>query len=301
MLEHDEINNPADSEANKIEKSDLLESTSNISQSFADLKVDTNKNIDDEARTDDSKGILISVNDVDFSEKFEKEGDANFVRQPIGDRWQLSHPSVNLSGQWELIVSNEWKKDYDVYLASMGYNIFLRKVALTVIQLTKEEILHWNANTPTNDCSCDDDVSNEIASYEKERRLRILSTNPKGTWDRTYISSGATNPLGNHSSEPQEYQKIILPIKTANGDPGESECWWERNGTVHRSWIRNAPQGDYESLRYLEEGSEGNIYVCESYFYEKKNEDSFSPTIPEKANATAQITWRFQRKIEESV
>lgn len=307
MLQNEEVERDKN-EKNEIEKSHVFEEKSNLSQSFADLTVETNETIDNEVKRSSTSETLFSSNEDSSPERVEKEAYEKSFRQSVDDRWQISHPSVNLTGEWELIVSSEWKKDYDTYLTCMGYNIFQRKVAVTVIHLTREEIFHWNESNPIDKSLCDDGVDDEILLYEKERRLRIVSINPKGKWDRTFISSGATspgssaaanysNPLCSHSSVSEEYQRIILPMKIASGDLGETESWWERNGTAHRSWIRNTPKGDYESLRYFEEGSEGNIYVCESYFYEKiKNEADLITATSEKPHATAQITWRFQRK-----
>ena len=52
---------------------------------------------------------------------------------------------------------------------------------------------------------------------------------------------------------------------------------------VASRWKENGG-GDFESIRYIEEGSEGNVLVCESIFHLK---DSNKPK--------AVVKWRFQR------
>ena len=42
--------------------------------------------------------------------------------------------------------------------------------------------------------------------------------------------------------------------------------------------------GDFESLRYFEEGSDGNVLVCESFFWPK-----------DSSKEKAVVKWRFQR------
>eukprot|EP00594_Rhizosolenia_setigera_P020255 CAMPEP_0178961088 /NCGR_PEP_ID=MMETSP0789-20121207/13449_1 /TAXON_ID=3005 /ORGANISM="Rhizosolenia setigera, Strain CCMP 1694" /LENGTH=232 /DNA_ID=CAMNT_0020644757 /DNA_START=902 /DNA_END=1600 /DNA_ORIENTATION=+ len=87
---------------------------------------------------------------------------------PRGLRWAISNSSVDLSGNWVLAVSPEWKNEYDLYLQSLGINIFVRKISLSVIHGTKEETIQ----------------------IENGLELKIISVNPKGKWERTLISSG---------------------------------------------------------------------------------------------------------------
>lgn len=176
---------------------------------------------------------------------------------PRGLRWAISNSSVDLSGSWVLAVSPEWKDEYDLYLQSLGINMFVRKIALSVIHRTKEETIQ----------------------IENGLELKIISVNPKGKWERTLISSGS-------SLENDEYEPLVHQIKNANGDDCEAESWWEDQGKVHHSWMRGGPSGDYQSIRYLE--NNGNFYICESYFYKRK-----SDLVSSKP--TGKVVWRFER------
>eukprot|EP00594_Rhizosolenia_setigera_P007139 CAMPEP_0178953114 /NCGR_PEP_ID=MMETSP0789-20121207/8234_1 /TAXON_ID=3005 /ORGANISM="Rhizosolenia setigera, Strain CCMP 1694" /LENGTH=198 /DNA_ID=CAMNT_0020634327 /DNA_START=264 /DNA_END=860 /DNA_ORIENTATION=+ len=176
---------------------------------------------------------------------------------PRGLRWSISNSSVDLSGNWVLAVSSEWKDQYDLYLQSLGINSFVRKIALMMIHRTKEETVQT----------------------ENGLELKIISSNPKGTWERTLISSGS-------SLENDKFEPLFHQIKNANGDECEAESWWEDQGKVHHSWMRGGPSGDYQSIRYLEDN--GKFYICESYFYERKSGSISS-------NPTGKIIWRFER------
>lgn len=76
-------------------------------------------------------------------------------------------------------------------------------------------------------------------------------------------------------------------IKTADSEDVDAEAWWEERGTKHRSWLRGGKKyggGDFESLRYLADGSGGDVLVCESIFHPK-----------DASKQKAAVTWRFQR------
>lgn len=157
--------------------------------------------------------------------------------------------NTDLSGKWELNVSEDFKKDYDKYLQDLGQPALVRSVALSIIGMTAEEI------TQTND----------------GRELNIRGRNVRGNWERTLVTSTEDNPT-------------IVPIVTADNEEVRSECWWEENSTVHRSWLRGVNKyggGDFESKRYLD----GDVLVCESVFHPK-----------DKSKEKASVIWRFQKQ-----
>jgi hypothetical protein len=153
----------------------------------------------------------------------------------VGDRWAVS--TVDLSGEWEIVVSDEFKQQYDKYLALLGQPVLIRSVALSIVGLTTEETVQRNDG----------------------RELFIRGRNVRGCWERSLTSSGAdeTSP---------EYEAVRVPIVTADSETVYSEAWWEDGGTVHRSWLRGVQKyggGDFESRRYLD----GDMLVCESTFH----------------------------------
>lgn len=173
-----------------------------------------------------------------------------------GDRWAISAPKVDISGKWNLIVTDEFKEEYDKYLTLLGQPFLVRSVALTIVGLTTEE----------------------TAQSEKGKKLLIKGTNVRGVWERTLVASGADGKVS-------AYTPIRTPIETADGEEVEAEAWWEERGTVHRSWMRGVKKyggGDFESKRYLEDN--GEILVCESTFH---------PI--DETREKARVTWRFKR------
>eukprot|EP00550_Attheya_septentrionalis_P007752 CAMPEP_0198281996 /NCGR_PEP_ID=MMETSP1449-20131203/1870_1 /TAXON_ID=420275 /ORGANISM="Attheya septentrionalis, Strain CCMP2084" /LENGTH=492 /DNA_ID=CAMNT_0043978053 /DNA_START=106 /DNA_END=1581 /DNA_ORIENTATION=+ len=158
---------------------------------------------------------------------------------PVGDRWAIASPETDLSGKWKVIVSEEFKKEYDEFLQGLGQPMIVRTVALSIIGLTSEE----------------------TEQGDEGRTFFIHGTNARGVWERTLVSSGA-------DCESSTYHALHIPIVTADSEHIEAEAWWEKGGTVHRSWMRGGKKyggGDFESLRYLEQ--DGDVYVCESIFH----------------------------------
>jgi len=179
---------------------------------------------------------------------------------PNGDRWAISALDVDLSGKWELVVTNDFKKHYDKYLERLGQPRLVRSVALSspVISQTMEEIIQT-------DCG---------------RSLLIRGKNVRGTWDRTLEASGA-------ALNEDDYTPLKVPIQTVDGEQVESEAWWEEEGTVHTSWMRGVTMyggGSFFSRRYFEEVGDETLYVCESSFVfnDPKKEDNG-------------LTWKFRR------
>mmetsp|Transcript_16188 Transcript_16188/g.34215 ORF Transcript_16188/g.34215 Transcript_16188/m.34215 type:complete len:600 (+) Transcript_16188:64-1863(+) len=182
------------------------------------------------------------------------------------ERWAVSAPSVDLTGEWTLIADDNFKTEYDAYLKSLGFSGITRRVACGLIARTTEATKHSNNG----------------------RELYLKGTNPKGAWERTLTSSGYpdfdTQP---EKKEGEDYSHVKTSIKTADSEDVDAEAWWEDRGTKHRSWLRGGKKyggGDFESLRYVEEGSDGKVLVCESFFH---------PSDPSKKKAV--VNWRFQR------
>ena len=87
--------------------------------------------------------------------------------------------------------------------------------------------------------------------------------------------------------EGSDYNHMRTSITTADAEDVDAEAWWEDRGTKHRSWLRGGKKyggGNFESLRYIEQGSDGNILVCESIFH---------PNDAGKKKAI--VKWRFNR------
>lgn len=247
----------------------------NSSISLDEIKsTETLSNKDNEQ---DSTSFLESADEIPVEEKNAEEDtgetnkapendipDVTEVTSPKGTRWAVCSSDVDLTGKWTVITSAEWKTDYDLYLKALGINGFKRKIASAVIHLNKEELIQ----------------------SKQGKNLLIRSINPKGTWERTCIASGTE--VGK-----DEYEPFHTKMKSAVGEPVESESWWEQEGKVHHSWNRGAPAGDYEALRYLEPADNGegeDVYVCESIFYERGKNGKVST---EKSGS---ITWRFRRE-----
>lgn len=181
--------------------------------------------------------------------------------EPTGDRWAIAAPGVDLTGDWKLVVSDEFKKDYDEYLKQLGQPFLVRSVALTLIGVTTEQ----------------------TEQKEDGRTLFIRGTNARGIWERTLITSGA-DKLND------QYTALHVPVDTADDERVEAEAWWEDDGKVHISWMRGISKyggGDFESRRYLDDG--GKVLVCESVFHPNETD-----------RQDAGITWRFVKTGETS-
>ena len=187
------------------------------------------------------------------------------VTCPIGDRWAISAPGIDLSGKWELIITKEFKKEYDIYLGRLGQPKLVRSVALSapVIGKTFEELIQTDSG----------------------RSLFIHGVNIRGTWDRTLVTSGT-------SLTDKDFIPLQVPITTVDSEPVEAESWWEDQGRVHMSYLRGVTMyggGSFVSRRYFEEKNEDEdvVYACESSFV-------FNDTKKEPNS----LTWRFHRQKE---
>jgi hypothetical protein len=162
---------------------------------------------------------------------------ATLSNKPVGSRWAVAADDVNLSGNWEVVVTDEFKKDYDLYLTELGQPLLVRSVALGIISLTTEF----------------------VEQAQGGKSLLIRGKNVRGTWDRTLVASGTEPGL-------DTYTPLQIPVMSADSEKVEAESWWEDNGRSHVSWLRGVKKyggGAFESRRYLN----GDEYVCESTFH----------------------------------
>jgi hypothetical protein len=157
--------------------------------------------------------------------------------KPVGTRWAVAAPDVDLTGDWEVIVTDEFKKEYDQYLTELGQPMLVRSVALGIISLTTE-------------------VTKQT---DNGKALLIRGKNVRGIWDRTLVSSGSEIGM-------DEFTPLVVPVMSADSEEVEAESWWEADGHVHVSWLRGVKKyggGAFESRRYLD----GDTYVCGSTFH----------------------------------
>jgi len=244
-------------EENKVVDSDdlILDSRK---KDTSDDEVNAKDTIDTDSTIQDTKGdTLIQEEDKGKEEKVSNV--SGIISLPKGEKWAVSSPDVDLSGKWKIIVSDEFKKDYDLYLTNLGQPSLVRSIAVSIVDMTTEEVIQ----------------------SDNGRALSIKGKNLRGVWDRTLLASGSD--LDVEHRENDVHMKI--PLVTADKENVEAEAWWENNGTVHRSWLRGIKKyggGDFESRRYLIDG--GKKLVCESEFH---------PQARDKENAV--ITWIFER------
>ena len=130
------------------------------------------------------------------------------------ERWAMSAPNVDLSGEWTLIADDSFKAEYDAYLKQLGFNGITRKVACSLIARTTEE----------------------TKQIDNGRELYLKGTNPKGAWERTLTASGYPDfeTEADHV-EGEDYNHHKTSIKTADSEDVDAEAWWEEKGTKHRS------------------------------------------------------------------
>ena len=207
---------------------------------------------------------------------------------PRGDRWSISASDVDLTGEWKLVVTDEFKAEYDGYLKKLGQAKLVRDVALAVVGKTTEDLIQT----------------------DRGKSVVLTSNNARGTWRRTFISSGTDEWSDDNDDDTDglDFERLQIPIKTADGETVQAEAWWEDQGRVHVSWMRGVRKyggGDFEGRRYLQhEGIKTDneksaatndndkvtnnattYYICES---------SFHPNDPRKG--INRITWKFERQ-----
>lgn len=199
-------------------------------------------------------------------------------KEKHSDKWAIAAPNVDLSGEWSLLVTDEFKKQYDNYLQLLDQPAFVRSVALSIVGMTIEE----------------------TRQSHQGRNLFIRGRNARGVWERTLQTT--MDESTNENNTNNAYKPTHYPIVTADNEQVIAETWWEAQGTKHRSWLRGVSKyggGSFESLRYLEEPTrrakdatsptsrqqQEDVLVCESTFH---------PNDP--AREKAKVTWRFQRR-----
>jgi hypothetical protein len=176
--------------------------------------------------------------------------------KPKGDRWQVAAPDIDMTGDWEVIVTDKFKHEYDKYLLELGQPMLVRSVAMGIIGQTTEE----------------------TKQTDNGKSLLIRGRNLRGVWDRTLVASGTD--IGH-----DEYEPLQIPVMSADSEQVKAESWWEEEGTVHVSWLRGVTKyggGAFESRRYLDDN--GDTYVCESTFHPNN-----------KKKGPLSLTWRFRR------
>lgn len=159
--------------------------------------------------------------------------------KPSGDRWAVAAPGVDLTGHWQLLATDEFKKEYGDYLTELSQPLFVRSAALSIIGFTTEETKQLDGG----------------------KALLIRGKNIRGIWDRTLVASGSEVGI-------DEFTPLHVPIMTADSELVEAETWWENEGTLHVSWLRGVAKyggGEFESRRYLED----DVYVCKTTFHRK--------------------------------
>lgn len=184
-------------------------------------------------------GTVGSTSTTEPTMPMTKSGVVSMNQKPTGKRWAVAAPGVDLTGDWELIVTDQFKQDYDRYLAELGQPILVRSVALGIISLTTE-------------------VTKQT---DMGKSLLIRGQNVRGTWDRTLVASGTDVGV-------DDFTPLQIPVMSADSEKVEAESWWEDDGRVHVSWLRGVTKyggGAFESRRYLD----GDTYVCESTFHPK--------------------------------
>lgn len=151
------------------------------------------------------------------------------------DRSETAASTTDLTGTWRLMVTSDFKQQYDKYLKGLGQPMLVRSVAISIIGMTTEE----------------------TRQDDNGRSLWIKGTNPRGVWERILRSS---------VDDIERFE-----IQTIDNETVQAEAWWDENGSRHRSWLRGVSKyggGSFESVRYLESP---DVLVCESAFYPDNN------------------------------
>ena len=198
-------------------------------------------------------------------EKLSKDSKISKIsKNPKGNRWAVAAPGVDLTGHWSLIVTDEFKRDYDRYLEGLQQPFLVRSMAVGLLSMTTDE----------------------CKQTDNGKSLLIHGRNARGIWDRTLVASGTEVGV-------TKFTPLSVPVMSAESEQVLAESWWEANGTVHVSWLRGVNKyggGAFESRRYLE--NNGQIYVCETTFHRQDADKDDDDDI--------KITWRFRRQAETS-
>lgn len=204
--------------------------------------------------------------DISASDMIEEYVEQEMWVPPFGKRWAISAPGVDLTGKWKLIISEQFKTDYDDFLASLDQPFLVRAAAMICVANTREK----------------------TKQAESGRSLKIKGINAKGVWERTLVTSGSDADSTLEPGPDGKYKHDRIQIVTADATPEKvmAESWWEEGGTMHVSWTLGVTKyggGAFESRRYLE--NDGNVYVCESTFHPN-----------DKAKKPSYLKWKFLRE-----
>ncbi len=133
--------------------------------------------------------------------------------------------TVDFTGNWTLIVDDNFKSEYDSYLRKLGQPMLVRTLAEAVIGSTKEEVIQ----------------------NDEGKELYIRGMNVRGSWERTLEASEMD--VGNDVVVVEEEEEggsttvhaveghVLKPMITADEEEVEVASWWEDGGKVHRSWV----------------------------------------------------------------
>jgi len=189
--------------------------------------------------------------------------DASWV-PPQGERWAIAAPGVDLSGKWKLIISDEFRSEYDNFLQSLGQPLIVRGPASMLVGNTREE----------------------TRQSDRGRYLFIKGINPRGIWQRLLLASGSDNDTTFLPNKDGRFMHEWVPVRTTDGENVKAESYWVDGGTSHVSSVFGSKRyggGTFESKRYLE--NNGDVYVCESTF------------IPDdETRQNSYLKWRFLRE-----
>lgn len=198
---------------------------------------------------------------------------------PEGSRWEVAHPDIDLSGTWRPIITPEFLKKYDEYLTHCGSSYLFRQLCLKFCSTTRET----------------------ITQQDDGRILEIDGRTPAGNWKRSLISSGAS------ATSPQ-FQVAYAEFLDPDKERVQVEAWWEKDGSVHHSILRNKPSvggGEFDTLRYLSScdntSSVNNDGVTEPNKVILVTESTFHPSSEHLNNPSsskfkpAHIRWEYTR------
>jgi hypothetical protein len=186
---------------------------------------------------------------------------------PKGPRWVIAHPSTDLTGTWVPLIDSEFQNVYRQYLENCGTSLVFRQVCLNFCGVTRER----------------------IEQAEQGRLLHLHGKSPAGGWKRTLVSSGA-------DIDKETYEPVHSEFFDPDKELVKVEAWWEEQGTVHKSWLRNKPGvagGEFESTRYLKDNQDGSVeLICESIFHPSES-DRNNPSSKFKPGF---VRWRYRKE-----
>ncbi|CAB9528860.1 expressed unknown protein [Seminavis robusta] len=212
----------------------------------------------------DSSTVTVSTSCLD-NDTISTTTDASVL--PDGPRWAIAHPDTDFSGVWVPVVDSPFKDQYGDYMEKSGRSFLFRQVCLNFASTTREE----------------------IQQEDQGRVLHFVGQSPAGGWKRSLVSSGA-------DSTTHEFEPVHAEFLDPDSELVKVEAWWEDDGTVHKSWLRDkagVDGGQFESTRYLEDApNDGKFLICESAFHpsEKHLQNPSSKFKP------AFVRWRYRRE-----